>query len=236
MWTNINSPSSGSSFLVSSQSNSTDYQCVIVISSPVTMTVPSTVVTVTNAYCAPYSVNCSQLDTINNFILVGELGTQINDVSTGCAANSYDNRTSQSITLYTSKTYTAQVSTQYPSKEYFSIWIDFDIDFQFDATEMVASGLLNSTFNTPVNITIPSIGSGATIGIRQLRASVAWNASANPCGTASIYGETHDYTVDILPLSSKLDHYQLNEYVLKDCRSVIERNVLESCISSTLHE
>ena len=199
---------------------------MIVISSPVVMTVPSTVVTVANAYCAPHRPNCTQLDTINNFLLVGELGTQINDVGTGCAANGYDNRTSQFIILYTSKTYIAQISTQYPSNEYFSIWIDFDVDFQFAATEMVASGLLNFTWNTAVNIIIPAIGAGATVGVRRLRASVAWNASVNPCGTASIYGEAHDYTVDILPLSSKLDHYQLNEYVLKDCRGEVDRNTI----------
>jgi hypothetical protein len=207
VWSNISTPSSSSSFTVSTQTNSTDYQCRIIVSGPPLMYFPSTIVTVTDAYCPPLVITCSLLDTINNFILVGESSTQINDLATGCAANGYDNRISESVTLFVSKTYAALVSTQYSSYETVAIWIDFNNNFEFDSYERVALQALNGLSNTPVNIAIPTIGSGATLGVHRMRASLAYYVTPNPCATSVTYGETHDYTVNIMPYTRKLVHF-----------------------------
>ena len=59
------------------------------------------------AYCTTLPVDCTSYgDDINDFILVGELGTQINDLATGCAPNSYDNRSNESVSLYENMNYT----------------------------------------------------------------------------------------------------------------------------------
>ncbi|CAF1156034.1 unnamed protein product, partial [Adineta ricciae] len=199
IWSNVSAVSSTASFPVSFQVNATDYKCQIIVQFPALMIFTSTLVTVTNAYCAPLVISCSSADTMNDFILRGESGTLINDVATGCAAGAYDNRTSQTITLYTNLTYVALVSTQYSSLETVGIWIDFNNNFLFESFERVAYQSLNSTLDTPITITIPSISSGAVLGTHRMRAQVAYNRIPNPCAASITYGETHDYTVNIIP-------------------------------------
>ena len=190
---------------MSSQPKSSDYRCVITLPGPPVMMFTSTLVTVTSAYCAALVLpsGCIYADTVNDFILVGESNTRINDIGTGCAANNYDNRTSQSVTLFTNMAYTAFVGTQYSSSEYVGIWIDFDQDSTFSASERVGSGLLNSTLDTPITMTIPSVAGGATIGVRRMRVTVLYATIANPCGPPAYYGETHDYSVNIIAYACK---------------------------------
>ena len=183
--------------VISTQTNSKDYRCLIVTDSPAVMTVPSTVVTVTNGYCAPGPMECTYGDTINNFVLVGEEDTQINDLATGCATGSYDNRTSTSVTLIVGRTYTLQISTAYSSSEYFSLWIDFNANFQFETSERVANVLMVGTSNNAVSVVIPTVAGGATIGARRMRATMAYAITPSPCHTSTTYGETHDYTANI---------------------------------------
>jgi hypothetical protein len=120
--------------------------------------------------------------------------------------NSYDNRTQESVSLYENMNYTAQASTQYTANEKLAIWIDFNNNFQFESSEQVAYQPLNSNFNTNVTISIPSSSLGAAIGVHRMRATLAFTAIPNPCGTSNIYGETHDYTVNILSPAGKLYH------------------------------
>jgi hypothetical protein len=167
-----------------------------------------TVITTTNTtYCPTCVDNCNSFgDDINNFILIGELGTQIFDLATNCSVNSYDNRTQESVSLYENTNYTAQVSNQFGSGEHLAIWIDFNNDFQFESSEQVAAQTFSSTSNTNVNVAIPSSSLGATTGVHRMRATLAFSATPNPCGTSSTYGETHDYTVNILSPVGKLYH------------------------------
>jgi hypothetical protein len=203
IWSNINTPSSSSTLSVSSQVYSTDYQCQIFVLSPSSVNVTSTVVTVmttTNiSYCQTLFVDCTCCgDDINNFILVGELGTQINDIATNCSALSYDNRTQESVSLYENTNYTAQVSTQYSGGEELAIWIDFNNNFQFESSEQVAYQSVIHTSNTNVIVVIPSSSAGGTVGVHRMRATLAFSNIPNPCGTSGTFGETHDYTVNIL--------------------------------------
>lgn len=206
VWYNISTPSTTFSFPISSQINSTDYRCRIVVQSPSLMIFTSTIITVINAFCPPRVVDCTLLDTINNFILTGELSTQINDLATGCSTNGYANRTQQTITLFESKTYVALASTQYSTNEQFAIWIDFNNNYIFESSERVAYQLLDATYNTPVTITIPSVSSGGTLGIHRMRAVVAYANTPNPCCLSTTYGEVHDYTVNIMAYSCKLKY------------------------------
>ena len=204
IWSNISQLSTSSSYSVSAPVSTADYRCRISLESSALIFF-STIVTVTmNVYCAPNQVNCGLQDTINNFILVGEASTQIYDVATGCATNGYDDRTSESITLFGGMTYTAFVSCEYPSSEQFAIWIDFNDNFVFESSEMVAYQSINSTYDNPITITIPSIGSGAVVGAHRMRASMAFDVVPNACSTSVTYGETHDYTVNIMAYTCKL--------------------------------
>jgi hypothetical protein len=211
IWSNINTPNQIASISITSQANSTDYQCQIIVVYPISTKLISTVVTVlttpqNTTYCATRLVDCSCCgDNIDNFILIGELSTYINDLATNCSANSYDDRTQESVSLYENKNYTAQASTGYSGgKEQLSIWIDFNNNFQFESSEQVAYQPLNITYNTDVILAIPPTALGATIGVHRMRATVAYAAIPNPCGNSSAYGETHDYMVNILSSVGKL--------------------------------
>ena len=197
-WSNINGITYTPYLIITIQNNSTDYRCRVFLTSP-SMNLTSTAVSITtpNDYCIINTVGCSYADTINDFIFNGEMFTQINDIGTGCASSGYANRTQQSVWLFESRVYTLYVSSQYSSGEWFSLWIDFNDNRRFESWERVANQLLSGTSLTPVTVVIPSISSGATVGMHRMRAVVMWNANPDPCGTFSIYGEIQDYRVNI---------------------------------------
>ena len=161
-----------------------------------------------SAYCraAVLASGCGSQDNINNFILVGESNTRINDLNTGCAATNYDNRASQSVTLMTGTAYTAFISSQFGSNENVGVWIDFDDDCIFEPSEQVGVRILNSTFNTPLTMTIPTVGGGAAVGVHRMRVTLLYNVVANPCGPPAAFGETHDYSVNIVAYAGKLSN------------------------------
>jgi len=197
IWSNLSAPTSSSTFPISDQAYSTDYRCVIIMPSPL-LIFPSTTITVINAFCAPTAVNCGALDTINNFVLIGELSTYINDLATGCSSGAYKNSSSLSVTLYLGRSYTITTTTQYSPNEYFAVWIDFNDNRVFETTEKLANVLYNGLSNTLVPITIPTVGSGGALGIHRMRAVAAYaNSLPNPCANSITYGETHDYSVNI---------------------------------------
>ena len=203
-WSNIGFANTISTSSIASQGSSTDYQCLISILYPTPMSFTSTIVTVlttiNTVYCPPRLNDCASAnDDLNNFILIGELSTQINNIGTGCAINSYDNRTQESVTLYENTNYIGQASSQYSGgNEFIAIWIDFNNNFQFESSERVTYQGLNMTYNTDFLLSVPSIALGATIGTHRMRATLAYYNTPDPCGTSSTYGETHDYTVNIL--------------------------------------
>jgi hypothetical protein len=72
--------------------------------------------------------------------------------------------------------------------EYWNIWVDYDKDNTFDASELVYSG--NGTGAVSGSFSVPSGLTGTT----RMRISMKWNADAGPCETFG-YGEVEDYTV-----------------------------------------
>ncbi|NOQ75154.1 MAG: matrixin family metalloprotease [Crocinitomix sp.] len=72
--------------------------------------------------------------------------------------------------------------------EFWNIWIDYDKDNTFDASELVYSG--SGTAAVSGSFSVPSGLTGDT----RMRISMKWNADATPCETFS-YGEVEDYTV-----------------------------------------
>ena len=210
-WSSISSPNATYELSLNDQEISTDYRCVVrsVAASPPIVLISSSV-TVINAYCAPsvLSNGCRFGDTINNFIVNGESGTLINDVGTDCSANNYNNRTSVWVTLMVDTKYIALVSTQWSGNEYCGIWIDFDDDSVFEQSEQVAAKLLVDTQNAAISLTIPTVVGGAVVGDHRMRVAVLRLIPANPCGLPASYGETHDYSVKILPYDGELNFFK----------------------------
>ncbi len=72
--------------------------------------------------------------------------------------------------------------------EFWRIWIDYNKDNTFSASELVYNGsgdaAISGSFTVPTDLT----------GTTRMRVSMKWNAYADPCETFG-YGEVEDYTV-----------------------------------------
>ncbi|HPF11809.1 MAG TPA: T9SS type A sorting domain-containing protein [Flavobacteriaceae bacterium] len=151
--------------------------------------------TVTNGlvYCQPPS-DCTFGDGITKFVLE----TITND-PIPCGSG-YEDFTSMSTTLEDDTSYTLTVQTGYDTPtELASMWIDFDNDGTFEASEQLFADVVVMPNNTDVSIpfTVPA---GVTSGDRRLRircGDTDFSGDLNdPCNSMQ-YGTTHDYTVTI---------------------------------------
>lgn len=144
-------------------------------------------------YCEPQS-DCSFGDGITKFVL-GDINNDPIPCGTG-----YDNFTDQSTDLVEGATYTVTVQTGYDTvDELASMWIDFNNNGIFEASEQVFANEVINPVNTDIDIdfTLPT---GISSGDRRLRircGDTSFNGDLNdPCDPMQ-YGTTHDYTVNI---------------------------------------
>lgn len=162
-------------------------------------------------FCTPVydpGGNCSADDNIHSFTMTGANSTSISDLNTGCAANGFDDRTTviPAIDFQQGGTYSGTLSTLYSSNENVRIWIDFNDDSTFSASESVGffgpvgnGGSSASPAPNPFTISIPFTAPVAS-NLRMRVRLVYGNAPASnldPC-IYYYYGETHDYLVNIL--------------------------------------
>ena len=161
-------------------------------------------------YCSPtYFQGCVFGNEVNDFKLTGESGTSIIDLATGCSMTSggigggYDDRTAESVTLYQGTNYTVALDDAAAAfgTDNVQIWIDFNNNFTFDATESIGGGALPALTGALTNFTL-TIPATATLGSHRMRVAVSADGtypSVNPCpsGLSSLHGEIHDYTVVI---------------------------------------
>lgn len=152
-------------------------------------------------YCIPeFFIGCDYGDMIDNFILYGDNGSVISDIATGCSDNFYRDRTDLTVDLHQGYSYIAKVVSA-TNFNHSAIWIDFNDDGVFDPSEKVAGQILDHSNDVEI-----SIAEDATIGSHRMRVMVGWDGNPNdladldPCNTgenSTMYGEVHDYTVDI---------------------------------------
>src|SRR5699024_4881703 len=153
-------------------------------------------------YCIPtFEFGCDFNDMIDDFILFGDNGSAINDVATGCADNSYDDRTDESVDLHQGYDYVATVVSG-TNFDRTAIWIDFDDNGVFEESERVGAQDLDE--GNDVSITIPE---SAGTGEHRMRVMVGWNGDPTnpdefaPCNDGEsprTDGEVHDYSVIVL--------------------------------------
>ena len=160
-------------------------------SNPIQITVNSP----SNCYCTPPATNCNFSDVITNVTL----GT-INNTS-ACSPNGYVNYTTQTAANYTtnlttSTTVPMSVTVGPGGTEYVGVWIDYNQNGVFEASEFTALGSANGAVITS-NLNIPAT---ATAGATRMRVRVQYNVAltgADAC-LGYTYGETEDYKVTIV--------------------------------------
>lgn len=118
-------------------------------------------------------------------------------ISNTTAANGgYGDFTSQVATVAKGSTNQLIVSAGFSGTAYredFAIWIDYNANGTFEASELVASNSSNSAANRVANVTIPA---SAIVGQTRMRVSMKYNSAPSSCGTLGD-GEVEDYTINI---------------------------------------
>ncbi|MBC7892566.1 MAG: hypothetical protein H7Y12_10160 [Sphingobacteriaceae bacterium] len=158
------------------------------------------------AYCVPnYLGGCNTGETSALLADFQIEGTSLNNRNTGCSPNGYGDFTSKSATLTAGQEYTF-VATGSPDgggkfiAQRVSIWIDLNADGTFSAEERVYPGAggggnpmqpsLRASFRIPENASL-----GATrLRVRSREVTEEYD---DPCWNY-FYGETEDYTVNVL--------------------------------------
>ena len=158
----------------------------------------------TGGYCEPVPANCSFGDGFLSFDLA-----DISNPNSGCSPDGYGDFSDQSTDLEQGATYTFTMVTGWDEQNV-SMWIDFNDDAVFSSNELILTDEIVNITGEPVEIDI-TIPTNATLGEHRLRAKSDWqqNSSDNPCQAAE-YGETEDYTVNIVEALSTSNFNILN--------------------------
>ncbi len=148
-------------------------------------------------YCDPtYSNGPGTVDQITNVTL----GT-LNNISAGSSSPYYTFYNAVTIPDLTQST-TASVSITFNSdpNQYSAVWIDFNQDGNFDASEgFLSSGNAGSNGTISINIPIPASALTGNTRMRVRGGDDSALSTSQACGASnSTYGETEDYIVNII--------------------------------------
>lgn len=147
----------------------------------VTLTAPSA------CYCIPASTNCLTTDKITNVTI-----STINSTTT-CGTNGYSAYTTPTATFNQAVSYPITVTVGSTS-QHVGVWIDYDQNGTFDASEFTLIGTGSLTLTSAI-----AIPGSATVGATKMRVRTRWLTTltgADAC-LAYTYGETEDYAVTI---------------------------------------
>jgi hypothetical protein len=157
----------------------------------------------TSPVCNPFTTNGGASgDALTDFVLNGETATAISVVAASpIASPGYINLTATTtVNLAAGKAYAGNFKAQ-DANDYLTIWIDFNNNNAFEASEIVLNHLkpLSANTTTAYSILIPT---GASVGTHKMRvrdifSSAAPTGSFDPCA-AYTYGEGKDFTVNIV--------------------------------------
>ena len=138
-----------------------------------------------NAYCAAASSACDEF--------IGRVQFGDIDQSSGCT--NYANYTafSTDVEMNVPMNMTVTNGGNPYSSDYIYVWIDFNHNDVFDASELTQLATLGGGSSFSGNITVPLT---AMAGPTTMRVRMSYNTAANPCGTQT-YGEVEDYSVYI---------------------------------------
>ena len=154
----------------------------------------SITVTVNNVNCTPVG-DLSFGDGFHLFQL-GDI-----DNNTGSGGSGYEDFTNLSTDLEQGSSNSLTVTTGY-GNQYIRVWIDFNDDFIFSLDELVVDNYVlgaGSAAGTYTGTTALVIAEDAALGQHIMRGKTNWNAPVpdDACEETQ-YGETEDYTVNIV--------------------------------------
>ena len=161
-------------------------------------------------YCIPFYFegSCGTEDYINNFSTTGGTTNILNNAS-GCSTNpnNYTFFDAQTVTVTQGGNFNVSMQSGPDYAEGFGIWIDWNIDGDFDdAGEFVFNSGVATIAVVNGNISVPLTASG---GLTRMRVRCAYNyvpVAGNAC-TTFIEGETEDYSVVVNTCATTTTYY-----------------------------
>ncbi len=142
--------------------------------------------------CMPTHTNGCGLLSVSNL----DLGTISN--ASGCGVNSYSDFTSMSTNASEGQVvnFTATLASY---NQHISVWLDIDGDGTFYGANEFITTVTSTSFSASGSITIPAGISAGNHAVRFVSEYSGFAAATDPCQTLQ-YGETEDYTINILVL------------------------------------
>lgn len=165
-------------------------------------------------YCNPtYTNTCNTSiasDFVNNFSTTGG-EVNISNLNTGCSGNpgNYIYYSNLKVSAYPGNTINFSVNNGANPfggtnwEDGFGIWVDWNQDFTFDASEYVWNSVVAATYQTVFtgSITVPA---NAKPGITRMRVMDVFDlppTQAQVCASGILYGECEDYNFEVLSAS-----------------------------------
>lgn len=154
----------------------------------------------TGCYCDPlYTTGKTSGDLISNISISGT--TLANNTGTDAVNPAYTYFTGQpnyTGTLQAGSTYTVSVSVGSFGGQNVAVWIDYNDNYIFEASERVGYTTTSIASNGSATFSI-TLACNPPLGTHRMRVRDVWNttgSSISPCATYG-YGETEDYNVTV---------------------------------------
>ncbi len=162
-------------------------------STPIYITTTSTV----TSYCAAssYSTQYEHID----FVGIGEIS---NVTSNDGGYRDYTNLVAN-LSIGVNKIELSAGFADSTYEESFAVWIDFNQNKIFEASEMVVSSAVVVPVRSDIisyDFIVPSV---AKLGNTRMRIGLQYDGVPRACNQDFAYGEVEDYTVNIMPFNSK---------------------------------
>ncbi|RYE21670.1 MAG: T9SS type A sorting domain-containing protein [Sphingobacteriales bacterium] len=150
-------------------------------------------------YCMPGGDCSTYGDYIQDFSTTGAT-TNITNASSGCSSGGYNYFSTISASAEQGSTINFSITMgPFPADEYFQIWIDWNQDLDFDdaGEEMFLSAPTTMPYELVTgSLTVPLT---APLGTTRFRLMCSYYSPGTHCAFSSIYGETEDYDITVLP-------------------------------------
>ena len=205
VWSNIAGATNTSYTETGGITGATDYRLITTCSNSGLSEYSTTATVATynffECYCGPItgiSLNSLTSNVINNVTIST---TTLNNTTTSAGASgytlNYPTTTSTTTSLTQGATYNIDVS-MVSAGNYIGVWIDFDANGSFDASEYVTMSGAGATLSGTINVPLGAIVGQTGMRVRGYNSSYA----ANEACQANYDYETEDYVVSIAPAAA----------------------------------
>jgi len=133
--------------------------------------------------------------------------------SSSCGNNGYQNSTEISASVQRGLAYDIIITNgnlNYPD-DYCGIWVDWNQNEDFYDDEAIT--VFGSPGTGPYTAII-NVPEDAQLGATRMRLRIVWSTMVDPCGSSS-YGETEDYTLNIIDNSAELSGIVRDSFTLQ---------------------